>query len=591
MNTIQIASTTELLDETILEKVIKDTSVILVKQNDKIRVYSGKCPHQGASLAQGTIKNKHIVCPLHGKNFSCDTGKDADSDLCLKEYQINIEGDSILFDINQFNDQSIETPSEKIIKISDLPSPKGKFLTGHLSEFKKKNKHQILEAWAKELGDIYHINLMGKKILVSANPEFNGQVLKNRPVNFRRYSKIKEVMDEMGIEGVFSAEGDQWKLHRKFTTEALNFKNVKAYFPILQKMTDRLYNRWERMVTENKVINVQEEMILYTVDITTFIAFGYDSNTLESTGDIIQNHLKKIFPKLDSRIVSPFPFWRYFKTKSDKALDYSLIQIQETMNQYVDVAKKRMEQNPSLKENPSNFLEALLVQQENDSSFRDKDIFGNVFTLLLAGEDTTSNSISWSLYYLATNPLVKAKLYNEVNSILGDQKMALNNEQLDSLKYTEAVAMEALRINPTTPTLIMQANKDIIIDGIEIPKDMTIILQNKVAQTDERNFSKPNDFLPERWMQSGCPMHGNHNEEAIRVFGGGPRFCPGKNLAIQEMKMALAMICKNFDFEMIVKKEDVKEIFAFTMYPENLIMKLKIKNVPALLKNEPVISL
>ena len=61
----------------------------------------------------------------------------------------------------------------------------------------------------------------------------------------------------------------------------------------------------------------------------------------------------------------------------------------------------------------------------------------------------------------------------------------------------------------------------------------------------------------------------------IRAFGAGPRFCPGKNLAIQEMKMAISMICKNFDLSLAVKPEEVKEVFTFTMFPEGLLVKLK----------------
>ncbi len=56
-------------------------------------------------------------------------------------------------------------------------------------------------------------------------------------------------------------------------------------------------------------------MVRYTVDITTAIAFGYDMNTIEKEGDVLQDHLEKIFPMLNKRITSPIPMWRYIKSK------------------------------------------------------------------------------------------------------------------------------------------------------------------------------------------------------------------------------------------------------------------------------------
>lgn len=108
--------------------------------------------------------------------------------------------------------------------IKDLPSPKGHFILGHLPQFNVPNKHQVLERWVEECGDLFKINFVGKPFVVSANPELNSDILKMRPDGFRRFSKIDEILTEMGIVGVFNAEGDVWKRHRKPTSEALNLR-------------------------------------------------------------------------------------------------------------------------------------------------------------------------------------------------------------------------------------------------------------------------------------------------------------------------------------------------------------------------------
>jgi len=316
-------------------------------------------------------------------------------------------------------------------------------------------------------------------------------------------------------------------------------------------------------------------MMRNTVDITTTIAFGYEMNTLDNDKDVIQEHLEKVFPMINERITAPIPTWRYFKTKKDRELDKALLEIEQTVKRFIDEAKIRLREQPEIKENPTNFLEALLAEQEKGETFSDHEIYGNVFSILLAGEDTTSNSISWALYYLGQNPEMVNRIRKEADEVYGESLFPSDYDDLNKLSYTEAVATETLRMKPVAPNLYHQANEDIEIDGLLIKKDTPLIFQTKVAQTDEQYFAHAESFLPERWLKEGCPFSGPHTPDVISVFGGGTRFCPGKNLAMKEMVMALSMICKNFDVMLDVPAQDVKEIFAFSMYPENLWIKLK----------------
>lgn len=277
---------------------------------------------------------------------------------------------------------------------------------------------------------------------------------------------------------------------------------------------------------------------------------------------------------INHRIAAPLPIWRFIKFKKDRALDAALVEIKKTIDQFISASKKKLDDQPALRENPTNFLEALLVQQQKEGNFSDKEVFGNVFTILLAGEDTTSNSISWILFYLAQHPEAIQKVRSEADLLYGEGLMPDSYEQVSALKFTEAVAQEAMRLKPVTPALFLEALEDVVISNLTIKKGTSIMLQNKVAHTAEKNFSEPEKFVPERWIGK-CPFPGVHTPEVIQTFGNGPRFCPGKNLALLEMVMATSMICKNFDFELSVRPEEVEEVFAFTMYPDNLHIKLK----------------
>ncbi len=462
----------------------------------------------------------------------------------------------------------------KLIDINSLKSPKGHFLLGNLPEFKTNNKHKILEKWVEECGELFTISLAGKKFVVSANPDTNEQILKLRPSKFRRFAKIDEIFKEMKIEGVFNSEGEDWQRHRKITSEALNVKNVKSFFPVLKDKTDKLLHKFQNFEKQGTIIDLQKEFMGFTIDVTTTIAFGYETDVINNKKNEFQKHLEHIFPMINKRITAPLPLWRYIKNKADKQLLIALEEIEKLIHTFIDDAQQRLKTNPELKENPSNFLEALLVEGEK-TTFSNEEIFGNVFTMLLAGEDTTSNSISWAMYYLAQHPDIVNQIRSEANQILGSEPCPTNNKQLAELQLTKAAALEAIRIKPTTPQLYMQAIEDVVINDIAIPSGTNIILQTKVAQNSEAYFSNPDEFNPQRWLNQGCPVDHKHSPNVLKSFGGGSRFCPGMALAINEMVIVLATLCKNFDFKLAVNPEDVEEFFAFTMSPKNLKVKLQ----------------
>lgn len=463
----------------------------------------------------------------------------------------------------------------KIKTISDLPSPKGHFILGHLPQFKADNKHQVLERWVEECGDLFRINFVGKKFVVSADAELNDSLMRLRPYEFSRFNKISEILEEMGILGVFNAEGETWARHRRPASEALSLKKVRSFYPIISNKMENLLRKWHDVANEGKALDVQKEFMKFTVDITTEIAFGYKLDTINNKTDDFQQHLEHIFPMVNERITAPLPTWRFLKKKKDKKLDTALKAIEKLIYRFIKEAKQRLKDQPDLAENPSNFLEALLVEQEKESRFSDQEIYSNVFSMLLAGEDTTSNSISWSLYFLAQHPEMVEKVRAEAVEVYGSDSVPANDQDLSQLKYANAIAQETMRLKPVTPNLYLQANAEITLHDFLIPKDTVIMLQNKVAQTREENFSNAAAFVPERWLRGGCPMHENHSPDVIKVFGGGPRFCPGKNLAMHEMTIAISALCKAFNFDLAVKIEEVEEQFSFTMFPKNLLIKLK----------------
>ena len=103
------------------------------------------------------------------------------------------------------------------------------------------------------------------------------------------------------------------------------------------------------------------------------------------------------------RVNALVPYWRYFKLPKDYQLDRSLKAVRAFAEEMIGHARERRRRSPG--ESPKNLLEAMLaLRDEPDSGFSDDDVYANIITLLLAGEDTTAYSVAWAMHMLAGDP-------------------------------------------------------------------------------------------------------------------------------------------------------------------------------------------
>jgi cytochrome P450 len=452
--------------------------------------------------------------------------------------------------------------------LSQLPGPKGLPLLGNLLQIDLKRLHTILEAWSDRYGPIYQFRLPHKAVVAISDPELIQAILRDRPQGYRRAGEIEPIFRELGLHGVFSAEGEEWRRQRRLAMQAFNPEYLQRFFPKLRDIAGRLLGRWQQAAAAGQAVDPDQDWRRYTVDITTNLAFGYDMNLLERDGDEFQRHLERVLPALNRRANALFPYWRYVKLPSDRAVDSSLAAIQATLADCVRQARQRLAAQPELAARPANFLEALLsARHEGTPQFSDQEIHGNVLTIFIAGEDTTAHTLSWLLYLMTEHPEAQARMRQEADAALGGASLPPDFATVEKLPYIEAAAHETLRLKSVAPLLFLEANKAVEAGGIALPKGTSLMLATRHAGLRDENFADALEFRPERWLEAPAPGCA-HNRNASAPFGSGPRFCPGRNLALLEIKTAMAMLCKNFEIARAEPGLPVGEVFSFTMMPE-----------------------
>jgi cytochrome P450 len=455
--------------------------------------------------------------------------------------------------------------------IEDLPGPRRLPLLGNAHQLRASEMHLVAERWSDEYGPIYRFDLGPRRIVVVADPDVINTVLRERPDGFARWSEIGTITRELwGTPGVFAAEGDDWRRSRRLAVTALNSNHLQRYFEIVATCTRRLYARLEAVAQDGRPIEIGASLSSFTVDVTSALAFGRDLNTLERGDGELQEHLHRVFHGVNRRLLAPFPYWRYVKLPADRALDRSLAALRPAVVSFMDEARERIAARPELREAPENFLEGMIAAQETDGTLDDEEILANVFTLLLAGEDTTSHTMAWTISALATMPEVQARWAEEAHEVLGEDLYPTTYETVDRFPYGEGVLRESMRLKSVAPIGSAEPLADTEVAGIAMPAGTRILLLTRKAGL--RDVERAPEFRPERWLEdSGVAAP---DQKSFLTFGAGPRFCPGRNLAFLEAKTALAMIARNFEISLDPTAEPVTELLGFTMSPKGLRVRL-----------------
>ncbi|MBC7798853.1 MAG: cytochrome P450, partial [Pyrinomonadaceae bacterium] len=472
-----------------------------------------------------------------------------------------------------------------------IPQPPEQFLLGNMFALSATTPIQDMVRLANEYGGIYRLAIRGKVVLVVSDYD-----LVNELSDEKRFDKTIRgtlgLVRRFGGDGLFTVKTQEpnWSKAHNILLPNFGHKAMQSYHPMMLDIAEQLVLKWVRLRGDEE-IDVSRDMTNLTVDTIGLCGFDYRFNSFYHDAEhpfvsamagglsITQDELRDV------------PLENYVQRNRDKQLQQNI----RTMNETVDrIIKDRKASGEDLS-GKTDLLSYMLsgVDRKSGEKLDDLNIRYQIITFLIAGHETTSGLLSFAVYLLMKNPEILSKAYAEVDEILGadfDQKPTW--AQVNQLTYITQILKETLRLYPTAPAFALYPLEDTVIGGkFKVKKSHTVSVllptlhRDKKIWGDNPELFNPDNFTPER--EAALPPN------AWKPFGNGQRACLGRQFALQEATLVVAMILQRFKL-IDHKRYELKIKESLTMKPDGF--KIKVlprradeKNVNQLkVKNEQV---
>ncbi|XP_028854677.1 25-hydroxyvitamin D-1 alpha hydroxylase, mitochondrial [Denticeps clupeoides] len=442
-------------------------------------------------------------------------------------------------------------PPRRARTLEEMPGPSvlsfawdlfGKRGLSRLHELQLEGRRKYGPMWKASFGPILTVHV--------AEPELIEQVLRQEGKHPMR-SDLSSWKDYRNLRGhgygLLTAEGDEWQSVRSLlSTHMLRPKAVEAYDGTLNSVVTDLIAKLRtrrRQDPRGVITDISAEFYRFGLEGISSVLFEsrigcLDSSVPMETERFIQS-INTMFIMTLLTMAMPgwlhqlFPKpWNTFCQCWDYMFHFAKGHIDQRLQEEAEKVARGEEVE-------GRYLTYFLSK----TGMPMKSIYSNVTELLLAGVDTISSTLSWSLYELSRHPDIQTSLRAEVHAVLEGRSVP-GAADVARMPLMKAVVKEVLRLYPVIPANArVIADKDIHVGRYLIPRNTLITLCHFATSRDPGHFPDPNSFVPQRWLTRD---QGNHAYASV-PFGVGKRSCIGRRIAELEVYLALAQILTQFD--------------------------------------------
>jgi cytochrome P450 len=430
-----------------------------------------------------------------------------------------------------------------------VPGPQGSRWLGMGPELRR-DQLSTFERAVAEYGDVVRLVVgppgLRRELYLVTHPDGVEQVLAGDPDGYSKNTPIYEEVAAYLGNGLLTSGGARWRQQRRTVAPLFSHRQIDTYVDVMADEAARLANRCGVAATAGAPIDVNAEMVDYTLRTVGRVLFGADVEdavpVIRATFPVLNEHVRR-------RGMSPLPIPRRLPTpaevraaKAQRTL-YSIVD--EIIDRRSDASADLIAPLASVAPNGSDrdLISLLLAARDPKTGepMDQQEIRDQVLIFLLAGHETTSTALTFTLHLLGCHPDVQAAAHREITEVLAGRRPQA--EDIARLTFTEMVVKEAIRLYPPVYSLGRVAEHDVIIAGQRIPAGSIILLSQWTTHRRPDLWPEPRRFDPRRFEPAAELARPRY---AYFPFAGGLRGCIGGHFAMTEAIIAIATLLARF---------------------------------------------